>query len=57
MQVYADSNRGGDMITHRSRSEFIVFFNSVLIYWSLKKQTYCETSMYDSELVAMKQAT
>jgi hypothetical protein len=35
---------------------FIVFLNNAPIYWSSKKQGSCETSIFGSEFVAMKQA-
>jgi hypothetical protein len=57
MRVYVDSDHVGDLITHCSRTGFIVFLNNAPIYWSSKKQGSCETSTFGSEFVAMKQAT
>ena len=57
LRVYVDSNHAGDLVTRRSRTEFVVFLNGAPIYWSSKKQTSCETSTFGSEVVAMKQAT
>ena len=56
MRVFVGSNHAGDQVTRRSRTEFIVFFNSAPIYWSSKKQGSCETSTNGSDMVAMKQA-
>ena len=56
MQVYIDSNHDGDYVTHHSRLGLVVFFKNAPIYWSSKKETYCETSTYSSDLVAMNQA-
>ena len=57
MRVYVDSDHAGDTFTRRSRTGFIIFLNSVPIYWSSKKQTSCEISSFGSEFCAMKQAT
>jgi hypothetical protein len=57
IRVYVDSDHAGDLITHHSRTGFIVFLSNSPIYWSSKKQGTCETSTFSSELVAMKQAT
>jgi hypothetical protein len=57
MQVFVDADHAGDLITQRSQTGFIVFLNGAPIYWSSKKQTSCEMSMFGSKFVAMKQAT
>jgi hypothetical protein len=57
MRVFVDSDFAGDLVTHHSRTGFIVFLNGAPIYWSSKKQTSCKTSTFGSEFVAMKQAT
>ncbi len=57
MHVFVDADHAGDLITCRSRMEFIVFLNSAPIYWSSKKQNSCETSTFGCKFVAMKQAT
>ncbi len=56
-RVYNDSNHAGDLVTWCSWTGFIVFLNNALIYWSSKKQGSCETRMFGSKFVAMKQAT
>ena len=56
IHVYIDADHAGDTITHRSRSDFVVFLNSTPVYWSNTKQTSCETFTYGSEIVAMRAA-
>ena len=55
--MYVDSDHGGDQVTRRSRTGFLVFLNSSLIYWCSKKQTTIETSSFGSEFMALKHAT
>ena len=57
VRVFVDSDHAGDQITRRSRTGFLVFFNSALIYLMYKKQGSIETSSFGSEYVAMKTAT
>ena len=57
MRVYVDANHAGDFLTRCYRTGFIVFLDGAPIYWSSKKQTSCGTSTFDSEFVAMEQAT
>ena len=44
-------------MTRRSRTGFLVYLNSVLIYWNSKKQTAIENSLFGSEFTSMKQCT
>ena len=55
IKVYVDSDHAGDKVTRRSRTGFLVYLNSALIYWLSKKQTSVETASFGSEFVAMKQ--
>ena len=55
MRVFVDSDHAGDTTTRRSRTGFIIFFNSAPIFWFSKKQTSVETGSFGSEFVAMKQ--
>lgn len=55
MRAFVDSDHGGDSVTRRSRTGFIVFLNSAPICWFSKKQTSVETSTFGSEFIAMKQ--
>ena len=57
MSAYVDSDHAGDLATRRSRTGFLVFLNSALIFWMSKKQTGIETSSFGSEFTAMKQCT
>ena len=57
IQMLVDSNHAGDHIMRRSRSGFLVFLNSALIYWTSKKQTTIETSSFGSEFMALKTST
>ena len=50
-----DADHGGDTVTRRSRTGFIVCLNSAPIYWYSKKQNCVETSTFGSEFIAMKQ--
>ena len=57
MSAYVDSDHAGDVATRRSRTGFLVFLNSALIFWMSKKQTGIETSSFGSEFTAMKQCS
>ncbi len=50
--VYFDASFGSDMLTRRSVTGIILFFNSTPVKWFCKKQNTVETSTYGSELVA-----
>ena len=54
MRAFVDSDHAGDLATRRSRTCFMIFLNSALIYWYSKKQGSCETSSFGSEFIAMK---
>ena len=54
-RAFVDSDHTGDNVTRRSRTGFIIFMNSVPIYWYSKKQTSIETSSFGSEFIAMNQ--
>ncbi len=49
MSGYIDSDHADDVATRRSRTGFLVFLNSALIFWMSKKQTSIETISYGSE--------
>ena len=55
--IYAevDADHASDTVTRRSRTGFLVYINSSLIYWSSKKQTSVKSSSFGSEFCAMKQ--
>ncbi len=50
-----DADHAGDTVTRRSRTGFLVYCNSALVYWLSKKQTSIESSSFGSEFTAMKQ--
>jgi hypothetical protein len=50
-----DADHASDSVTRRSRTSFLVWINSCLVYFLSKKQTSVETSSFGSEFVAMKQ--
>ena len=49
-----DADHATDTVTRRSRSGFLVYINSALVYWFSKKQTSVESSSFGSEFCAMK---
>ena len=57
MRIFVDSDHASDQVTRRSRTGFLVYLNNALIYWTSKKQTTIETSLFGSEFMAMKHAT
>ena len=57
LTAFVDSDHAGDTITRRSRTGFLVYCNSALVYWMSKKQTSIETLSFGSEFCAMKVAT
>ena len=54
IRVFVYSDHVGDCITRRSRSGYLIFLNSVPIYWFSKKKTYVETSSFEADFIAMK---
>jgi hypothetical protein len=52
-KVYAD--HASDSVIRRSRTGFLVWINSCLVYFLSEKQTSVETSSFGSEFVAVKQ--
>jgi hypothetical protein len=57
MTCYVDANHGGDKVTRRSQTGFIIYLNNAPIDWFSKKQNTCESSTFGSEFVAMRIAT
>ena len=54
-RAYVDASFAGCKITRRSRTGFLVYINSAIVYAFSKKQGSCETSTFGSEFVAMRQ--
>ena len=55
MQAKVDTSLATDTVTQRSRTGFLVYLNSSLVYWMSKKQTRVETCSFGSEFISMKQ--
>ena len=55
IRAKVDADHGADTVTRRSRTGFLVYINSALVYFMSKKQTSIETSSFGSEFTAMKQ--
>jgi hypothetical protein len=53
LQAKVDAAHAADTVTRRSRTGFLVFLNSALIYWLSKKQASVESSSFGSEFCAM----
>ena len=54
MRLKVDADHATDTVTRRSRTGFLVYLNSSLIYWSSKKQNSVESSSFGSEFCTMK---
>ena len=54
VRVKVDTDHVDDIVTRRSRITFLVYVNSALAYWVLKKKII-ENLSFGSELTAMKQ--
>ena len=54
MRAKVDPNHVLDIATRRSRTGFLVYVNSALVYWFSKKQTGIKSSSYGSEFTVMK---
>ena len=52
-----DADHAGDEITRRSRTGFIVYLNNAPVYWYSKRQGSVESSTYQAEFTAMREAT
>ena len=50
-----DADHAADTVTRRSRTGFLVYCNSALVYWFSKKQTSIESSSFGSEFTAIWQ--
>lgn len=54
IRAKVDADHASDTVTRRSRSGFVVYLNSALVYWMSRKQSSCESSSFGSEFCAMK---
>ena len=57
VRVFVDSDSEGDTVTRRSRTGFLIYLQSALIYWTSKKQTTMKASSVESKFMAMKHTT
>lgn len=55
IRAKVDADHASDSVTRRSRTGFLVYINSALVYWHSKKQNCVESSSFGSEFCAMKQ--
>ena len=53
--MFVDSDHAGDKVSCRSRSGFLIYVNTALVRWFLKKQSTEDTSVFGDEFIAMKQ--
>eukprot|EP00984_Skeletonema_dohrnii_P017034 scaffold7673_cov75-Skeletonema_dohrnii-CCMP3373.AAC.1 len=54
---FVDADHAGDAVTRKSRTGFIVYLNNAPVYWYSKRQGSVESSTYQAEFTAMKEAT
>lgn len=57
IRCFVDADHAGDSVTRKSRTGFIVYLNNAPVYWYSKKQGSVESSTYQAEFTAMKEAT
>ena len=57
IRCYVDADHAGDSVTRKSRTGFIVYLNNAPVYWYSKKQGSVESSTYQAEFTAMREAT
>ena len=55
IRAKVDADHAADTVTRRSRTGFLVYLNSALVFWHSKKQASIESSTFGSEFTAMKQ--
>ena len=55
LRAFVDASYTNCKLIRRSRTGFIIFINSVPVYYFSKNQGSCEVSTFGSEFVAMKQ--
>ena len=57
IRCFVDADHAGDSVTRKSRTGFIVYLNNAPVYWYSKRQGSVESSTYQAEFTAMKEAT
>ena len=54
MRAKVDAYHAGKSITMRSRTGYLVYLNSSLVYWLIKKNISVKSSLFGSEFCTMK---
>jgi hypothetical protein len=54
LRLFVDSDHGGENITRRSRTGFVIYLNMAPIVWFSKRQPTVESSVFGAEFVATK---
>ena len=57
IRCFVDADHAGDTVTRKSRTGFIVYLNNAPVFWYSKRQGSVESSTYQAEFTAMKEAT
>ncbi len=52
--MFVDSDHEGDQCTQRSCTSFLMYLDTALITWCLKRQSMLATSTFGTEIVDMK---
>ena len=55
VKAKVDADHASDTVTRRSRTGFLVYINSALVFWFSKNQNSAESSSFGSEFTATKQ--
>jgi hypothetical protein len=53
---FVDADHAGDKVSRKSQTGILNFINSAPIQWYFKQQNCVETSIFESEFIAMKAA-
>ena len=54
LRMHVDSNHSRYKATRRSRTGFLIFVNTDLIWWMSRKQPTIETSVFGADFLTMK---
>ena len=54
MTMFVDANHAGSLLTRRSQTGILLFLNKAPIVWYSKRQNTVESSIFGSELVALR---
>jgi hypothetical protein len=53
-RLFVDLDHAGDVLTRRSRTGFVIYFNGAPAVWYSKRQRTVDTSVFGAEFVARK---